>query len=248
MSFVVTVYVPEAIVMASDSRQTVTLKSKAQTVETVNSDFTYKTFLLPHQRVGVSTFGQAALGGMSVQSQVERFAEEVVDEDDDVETVARKLIDYLRDKYPDADTNFYVAGFKRDGRASVPYVYHCRVARNEVSRKNINPKNGQVTFGAAWGGQTDVVTRLLKAKQVAGPDGTLHDIGTAGMTYQLMNVQDAIDFAIYSVRTTIEMIRFEARPKSVGGPIDVLLITPEGARWIQRKELHGELLAGPDAG
>ena len=36
MSFVVTVYVPEAIVMASDSRQTVTLKNQA---ETVSSDF-----------------------------------------------------------------------------------------------------------------------------------------------------------------------------------------------------------------
>jgi hypothetical protein len=55
MSFVVTVYAPEAIVMASDSRQTLTLKGK---VETVNSDFTYKTFLLPRQQVGVSSYGQ----------------------------------------------------------------------------------------------------------------------------------------------------------------------------------------------
>lgn len=248
MSFVVMVYVPEAIVMASDSRQTVALKSKVGTVETVNSDFTYKTFLLPQQRVGVSTFGQAALGGLSVQSQVERFAEEVVDEGDDVETVARKLIAYLHDKYPDAATGFYVTGFKREGRASIPYVYYCHVARSEVSRKNINPENGQVVFGAAWGGQVDVVTRLLKAKQVSGPDGALQEITAARVNWHLMNVQDAIDFAIYSVRTTIDTMRFEARPKNVGGPIDVLLITPEGARWIQRKELHGELPAGSDAG
>jgi hypothetical protein len=248
MSFVVTIYVPEAIVMASDSRQTVALKSKAETIETVNSDFTYKTFLLPHQRVGVSTFGQAALGGLSVQSQVERFAEEVVDEGDDVETVARRLTAHLHGKYPDAATGFYVAGFKREGRASVPYVYYCHVARNEVSRKNINPENGQVVFGAAWGGQTDVVTRLLKAKQVSGPDGALQDITAARVNWHLMNVQDAIDFAIYSVRTTIDTTRFEARPKSVGGPIDVLLITPEGARWIQRKQLHGELPTGREPG
>lgn len=241
MSFVVTVYVPEAIVMASDSRQTVTLKEK---VETVNSDFTYKTFLLSRQRVGVSTFGQAALGGVSVQSQVERFAEEVVDEDDDVEMVAQKLIAHLHEKYPDAATGFYVAGFKREGRASVPYVYYCHVAKNAVSRKNINPQNGQVTFGAAWGGQVDVITRLLKAKQVLGPDGSLHEIGAARVNWHLMNVQDAIDYAIYSVRITIDTMRFEARPKSVGGPIDVLLISPEGARWIQRKELHGELPTG----
>jgi len=34
-------------------------------------------------------------------------------------------------------------------------------------------------------------------------------------------------------------MRFQARPKNVGGPIDVLTLTPEGVKWIQRKELHG---------
>ncbi len=52
-----------------------------------------------------------------------------------------------------------------------------------------------------------------------------------------MPIQDAIDFSIYAIKTTIDTMRFQARPKTVGGPIDVLLITPEGARWIRRKEL-----------
>ncbi len=57
-----------------------------------------------------------------------------------------------------------------------------------------------------------------------------------------MTIQDAIDFAIYSVRTTIDTMRFQARPKNVGGPVDVLLITPdEPARWVQRKHFRGEL-------
>src|SRR4030042_1271996 len=188
MSFVVTVYVPEAIVMASDSRQTVTLKNQA---ETVNSDFAYKTFLLPRQQVGLSTFGQAALGGVSVQSQV---------------------------------------------------------ARAEVSRKNINGQTGELTYGASWGGQADVITRLLKAKQVVGAEGQLQEISAARVNWHLLNVQDAIDFAIYAVRTTIDTMRFEARPKNAGGPIDVLLLTPAGARWIQRKELHGEPPARPGRG
>jgi hypothetical protein len=32
-------------------------------------------------------------------------------------------------------------------------------------------------------------------------------------------------------------MRFQARPKTVGGPIDVLLITAEGGRFIRRKEI-----------
>jgi hypothetical protein len=237
MSFTVTVYVPEAIVMASDSRQTLTLKGK---VETVNSDFTYKTFLLPRQQVGVSTFGQAALGGVSVQSQVERFAEEMVEEGDDVEAVAHKLVSYLHERHPQADTGFYVVGYKREGRASVPHVYYCHVKKTLVQRRNVNPKTGDVTYGATWAGQVDVITRLLKARQVVGPDGQLLEITGARINWHLMNAQDAIDFAIYAVRTTIDTMRFEARPKNVGGPIDVLLITPQGSRWIQRKELHGQ--------
>ena len=56
-----------------------------------------------------------------------------------------------------------------------------------------------------------------------------------------MPIQDAIDFAIYAVRTTIDTIRFQARPKNVGGPIDVLVLTPEKTSWIQRKEYRGEI-------
>jgi len=55
-----------------------------------------------------------------------------------------------------------------------------------------------------------------------------------------MPLQDAVDFSIFAIRTTIDAIRFQARPKNVGGPIDVLVITPDGAEWIQRKELRGE--------
>lgn len=51
MSFVITVYVPTGIVMASDSRQSITIEGKTPggkplpKVETVSSGFVYKTFL-----------------------------------------------------------------------------------------------------------------------------------------------------------------------------------------------------------
>jgi len=61
----------------------------------------------------------------------------------------------------------------------------------------------------------------------------------APIIWDAMAVQDAIDFAVYAIRTTIDTMRFQARPKNVGGSIDVLLLTPEEARWIQRKELSG---------
>jgi hypothetical protein len=52
-------------------------------------------------------------------------------------------------------------------------------------------------------------------------------------------LQDAIDYARYAVQTTIDSIRFQPRPKTVGGPVDILVIRPEDTVWVQHKELHG---------
>ena len=38
-----------------------------------------------------------------------------------------------------------------------------------------------------------------------------------------------------------QSITLHEEMKTVGGPIDVLLLTPEEVKWIQSKELHGEV-------
>jgi len=246
MSFVVTVYVPEGIVMASDSRQFITVEARndkgeiTSKVETVSSDWAYKTFFLKQARVGVSAFGQAHLGNISVESHVRRFDEEAIENGDDVVTVADKIVRFFSDRFPGADTAFHVAGFRTEGRISIPYVYYCHVGRGEVRRNNVKPGTDQVVYGATWGGQADVISRLLKPHQILGPDNKPQAATPVPIIWDVMNLQDAVDFAIYAIRTTIDTMRFEARPKNVGGSIDVLVLTPGGARWIQRKELQGE--------
>jgi hypothetical protein len=239
MSFVITVYVPTGIVMASDSRQSITIEGEAPNkkplpkIETMSSDFVYKTFLLELPKVGINSYGDSLLGKTTIESHIKRFSEEMVDHQDDVTTIPSKLIEFFRKDFPKANTSFHVAGFKRIGRKSIPYVYHCHVGKGTIERPNVEPKTDKVVYGASWGGQVDIISSLLKA-----PPGQPR----APIIWDAMNIQDAIDFAIYAVRTTIDTMRFQARPKSVGGPIDVLLITPdEGALWIQRKQYRGEL-------
>jgi hypothetical protein len=55
-----------------------------------------------------------------------------------------------------------------------------------------------------------------------------------------MPLQDAVDYAVHLIRTTIDTMRFEPRFPGVGGAIDVLVVTPGEMRWVQRKELRGE--------
>lgn len=245
MSFVITVYVPEAVVMASDSRQFVSVETRTPAgetsrVQTVSSDFAFKTFLLEGQRVGITTYGADFLDGITMESHIRRFSEEHLADDDHPESVAQKLLSVFRQRFPSADTGFHVAGFRKEENTSIPYVYECHVGRNTMVRRNVNPQGGQVVYGAAWSGQPDVMTRLLNTIQVRGPDGKPQPFQAAPVIWQAMNIEDAIEFAIYAVRTTIDAMRFEARPKNVGGPIDVLVLTPVKVFWAQRKKLLGE--------
>jgi hypothetical protein len=231
--------VPEGIVMASDSRQSITIEGKDFKVETVNSDAVAKTFLLEEQRVGISGFGEDVLGGQPTATRVKSFAEAQLTAGDDVKAIPAKLIAHLRSSFPNAQTGFHVAGYRREGKLSVPYVYYCHVARNEVARRNVKP-DGSVSYGATWSGEVDILASILSpvtAKDEAGTEKVIRAVSP--VAWEVMPLQDAVDFAVYAIQTTIDTMRFQARRKTVGGPIDVLALTPGEAKWIQKKELRG---------
>lgn len=245
MSLAVVVYVPEGIVMASDSRQTLEVEARtpdgeSYKVETVGSDYLTKTFLLEKQRVGISHFGDAMLGGVPMASHIKRFAEEQVNDTDNVEAIATKLLKHFRGSFADADAGFHVAGYKKEGRVSIPYVYYCHVGDNVRERTNL--EDGEIVYGATWSGATEVIESIINPVVIEEKGGRERIIRQpASISWDTMTVQDAIDFAIYAIRTTIDTMRFQAVPKTVGGPIDVLLLTPDREpRWIQRKDYQGE--------
>ncbi|PYL08483.1 MAG: hypothetical protein DME34_04505 [Verrucomicrobia bacterium] len=76
--------------------------------------------------------------------------------------------------------------------------------------------------------------------QIDQHDAIQHKFPHFNIPFQFFTLQDAIDFAVFAVRSTIDAIRFQPRAKTVGGPIDVLIIKPTGAAWIQRKELSAQ--------
>jgi len=248
MSLIVTVYVPEGIVMSSDSRQSITLEIKAPDdkdlkVITVNSDAVTKTFLLESQEVGISYFGEDLLGNVPMSSHIKKFIEEELAVADDVTNIPTKLIEYFKKSFPQADAGFHISGYRKEAKVSVPYFYFCHVARNTVERRNAKP-DGSLVYGATWSGQIDVITSIINPVVIKDEKGQDKVIRTAApIIWNAMNLQDAIDFSVYAIKTTIDAMRFQARPKNVGGPIDVLLLTPGSKpRWIQRKDFHGEHL------
>lgn len=243
MSLVIACCVPEGIVMASDSRQSITIEGKTPEgkdfkIETVNSDTVTKTFLLEEQRVGISHFGDDLLGGLPMASHIKRFAEEQLASADDMATVAGKLVQHFGKSFPAANAGFHAAGYKKAGKVSVPHVYYCHVGQNKVERRNVKP-DGSLAYGATLSGQIEVLTSIMNAVTVKDNEGEEKVVRQPPpIVWDAMTLQDAIDFSTYAVRTTIDTMRFQARAKNVGGPIDVLVLTPDGPRWICRKELR----------
>ncbi len=250
MSLIITTYVPEGIATASDSRQSIRIEGKTPdgknlpAIETISSDSVYKTFLLekidksnkPLFQVGVSVFGDSNLGGVPTAHHIKKFSEEELDEQDDVESIPEKLVKYFYKQFPKANTGFHVMGYKKNEKsASIPYIYSCQIIKKEIRRLNFKDR---ILYGASWSGQGDILGGILQPSLLPRPNGQIIPMQKAPIIWDAMTLQDAIDFCVYGIRTTIDTIRFQARPKNVGGPIDVLVITPDGANWISRKKLE----------
>lgn len=235
MSFIITVYTNEGLIMASDSRTTYTTTHKLsdgvveKSVGVQITDTTYKTFLC-NRRVGISTCGTASINSMPIAGFIEDFICKKVTEDSSVAEISKGLLEYFSDFSPIPNTHFIVAGYNAgDNKQQISRVY--------VASKLILPQKTDIP-GAIWDGEIDVLQRLIKAVGLKQNNGTYNDLTYYGIGFNYFNLQDAIDFAQYAVDSTIKTMFFQERVKTVGGPIDILAIKPNGAFWIQRKELH----------
>ncbi len=242
MSFVIAIYVKEGIVMASDSRttlsavQTIQPKNEGETPSVVNhlgvhiSDTNYKSFVTSNH-VGITTCGDASIKGQPITGYIESFIREY--DTADVETIANAVLPYFKKIEPSLKSIFTVAGYKY-------------VKENQYEQKVfvINTQQGAVETlnttvqGARWDGETDVLIRLIQPAALRQPDGNYIDLPQHIIPWNFFTLQDAIEFAEFATKVTIETMKFQERLKTVGGPIDILVLKPGSHQWISHKELH----------
>lgn len=68
-------------------------------------------------------------------------------------------------------------------------------------------------------------------------DGTYTNLPYEDILWQYFTLQDTIDFARYTVETTIQTMRFKKVVETVGGEVDILVIMPDETKWLQKTEL-----------
>lgn len=241
MSLVVTISGPDGIVMAADSRLTLNQQGQnADGQQVVNlsigqSDSSMK-LVATSSGIGISTYGQADVTGISIEDHLATLIPRL-DPSLDPEGVARALLAHFSALAPTPSTQFHVAGYDTSDAGPVPQVWHVDIASSQIKRLNPAGPSGRPEPSLSWGGDGDLVARLLL------PVGTQTKAGfnalpPTSIPLQHFRLQDGIDLAAFLIHFTADALRFLPRPKSVGGPIDILAIKPSGAvRWVQRKEL-----------
>ena len=58
--------------------------------------------------------------------------------------------------------------------------------------------------------------------------------------FQVMPLQDAIDFAEAMGEVACHYDRFRAGPPTVGGELDILVLVPSSRKWVGHKEFHSK--------
>jgi hypothetical protein len=216
MSIITAVYVPEGIAMAADSRLT-GKKTTHQGIERFPLSDTYqKLILLKNKNIGISACGDSLVNNKTIADFIRLFEINKIHASDDITVIADKLHIELKE-INNLNTEFLVCGYHQD----IQRVY-------EVSGAINTSKNDSAdTYGAVWRGETEPLIRLLLGEN------------KAKMDFIHASLKDAIDMAEWFVDLTIKYQRFEDGIATCGGPIDVLFITKDDAKFIKHKIYGG---------
>ena len=208
-------------------------------VNVPSSTFPYAQKLFPiKSRFAMAVYGMSAINGRSVYShslEINAQLPQPVDGADYLETVKNFILNYF------------------DGQ----FVAECQ-------KHGINPlmqPDGWFPFGCQLVGFSkeangDPIAKIhliqigkgSKAEVFATPCYVTGDISVVLMLWPTgvmdantgaFSLQDAIDYVRFLIRTTSDRQRFSGRLPTVGGEIDIALVTARGGfKWIAQKELY----------
>jgi hypothetical protein len=263
MSLGIVIKAPEGLVLAAESRLTLTTQIPNVPPLHVNFDNATKllSFAKPNTSVGVVTYGQAAIGLRTAQSFVPEFEAKLSEDPKRLPILefAEKFSEFYMQQwqssmpadYQGPNMTFIVTGYDEGEPYGKVYIVEIPRVPNPVAQQAAPGE-----FGISWGGQREIVDRLIQ-----GFDGRLGEaLNRLNLTpeqnqilspvmgqiqlpipLQALPLQDCVDLAIFFLRTTITAQKLTVGLRGVGGPIDVATITrQEGLRFIQRKRIVGE--------
>src|SRR5260370_15217136 len=208
MSFVITIKTGEGIVMAADSRLTLTLDDPSaptpitpppsaggspiptaaprNKVSVPQSDAQQKLFLVQN-RVGISTFGNASIGTLHISGFIESFIL-TLKKDVSPQEVSEELLTYFKNIDPSLATSFHVAGYNvKNGEVSAE-TWGIDIANSTKQEWNAGNQ------GAAWGGMSDIMSRMVMQVYQKDAAGNYNPMPFSEIPWNWFTLQDPAHF------------------------------------------------------
>lgn len=252
MTICVSVKVRDGLVLGTDSMTQIWGQDQqtGNRIPIKNYANARKLFRVKDFAIGVMTYGIGNLGPRSVYGFVREFGSGY-DDAPNVESVSQALFEFIdaayRGQFGDTESppalGFFVAGYSPGG--DFPEEWEFQLPNDQEARL-VRPRE---QFGASWRGIAIPFTRLYKGFDPRAVE-RLREMGVSEdvmqvleqyaspMAYDGMPVQDAINFAVFILQTTIGIATFELGTPSCGGPLQVATVLSEkGFIWIKEPEL-----------
>ena len=119
--------------------------------------------------------------------------------------------------------------------------YENQTQKQKIYKVDIKNKSSTLvntdSQGATWDGEITTLVRLIQDVAIKNEDGSYSALPFENILWNYFTLQDAVDFARYAVETTIQTMRFKNVVETVGGDVDILVITPQETKWLQKKQL-----------
>lgn len=273
MSLGIVVKCPEGLVLAAESRitlgaQLITPKGTQEMPVYFDNATKLLSFSDPNTSVGVVTYGQAVIGQQNPRTAASlllEFESGLPKERLTVLAFAEKISEFYLKQWrmtmpPDdqianiPNMTFVVAGFNIDDNIyGQVYIVDIPRAPKPVERNKDNQ------FGITFGGQNEIVYRILMGYDIRLPDTLQKGLNLSpeqamkfselikqfqlAVPLQVLALQDGIDLACFFIRTTMDAQKFSIGVRGVGGNIDIAVIKRnQKLKFIQQKQEHGELV------
>ena len=264
MTLIVSLRIPDGIVIAGDSLSTTMQQLHIQgefevecpecshkhtfgpvdvaPVRMPSTTFSYAQKVFPFlDDFGVGTFGRGLLAGKTMHFAIRELEEEIRSAQDPPDTsgveevadiIAMRAHELLQQDIDDLSkipedryvVRFQVVGYQ-DSEAET-------IAKNIGREINTERWRG---LGCTRSGQAKVVDAIWQLYQEHPKDEA---------AYAVFSLQDAIAYAEFLIGSTASYQQFSRALPTVGGHIDIALLTPfDGFNWIQQKPLTATLEA-----
>ena len=232
MTMIVSVLVQDGIVLAGDS--IITLKETAESTPMKTFPNCQKIFPF-YDSFGIGTWGRGSINSKSVYFAVRELENRFKARDicfNTVDEVAQAIADHLEEQVWEDDRGKikdplggYVVGYAEQTARVIEFNCTSSDSHGACTIESVNHED----LGSYIGGITEIA-EIIQDLYGASGDPDYPPFG-------IFSLQNAMDFASFLIRTTVEFQHFSSRLATVGGSIDVAVVTRlDGFLWVQQHQ------------